>query len=180
MSDVTGPPSNVPSACQPAIAEIWLEHKLLEKDVKQLEIMSEKLSDTIIKIQEMNSNLCTLIKLHEDWHDRHDKDQEISENTLVKLAEKIEALNKETHEKINTNDQIITEKFDIMKKELSDHRISSEPLLQTLRGETQEEKDRRATIKDLEHWKWMIVGGAIVMGILFGHLSWDFLAKLFR
>jgi hypothetical protein len=142
MPDIVSHPE-----CQQAVSVIRLDQKLLEKDVHQLNIMGERLTDAVNKIQEMNSNLCALIKIHADKHEYH--------------AKADEALDSDLHD--------MEKKIDILEKAFLAPRI-----------ETSEEKELKETIKNLERWKWMIIGGALALGFAFGQIPFDAITKLFH
>jgi predicted RNase H-like nuclease (RuvC/YqgF family) len=78
---------------------------------------------------------------------------------------------KELHSRITTGNREIMDKLDekidaLAKSDREQH--------ETLKKTMDNVKDR---VDILERWRWMIVGGAIVIGYLIGHL--DFFAKLF-
>ena len=133
--------------CQQAVSSLHLDQKLLEKDVHQLSIMGEKLAEAVNKIQEMNTNLCALIKIQAEKHEHHSKADEALDADLIDIAEKLEPL--------RTN--------------------ASAPKV-----ETAEEKEVRDSLNDLQRWKWMIIGGALALGFVFGGVTFDTLAKFFH
>lgn len=131
--------------CQQAVSSLRLDHKLLEKDVVQLNSVSERLTDAVNKIQEMNSNLCALIKIHAEKHEHHVKAAEALDDDIAMVDQKLE---------------------------------SFEKTFNAPHVDTEEEKALKKTLKELERWKWMIIGGALALGFVFGHLSFDVVAKL--
>ena len=131
--------------CQQAVSGLRLDHKLLEKDVHQLSIMGDRLTDAVNKIQEMNSNLCALIKIHTEKHEHHSETAKALDEDFNHLAEKFNQLHNYVNEPIEDSDEY---------------------------------KSIKKTVAELERWKWMIIGGAIALGFVFGHLSFDFLSKL--
>lgn len=79
---------------------------------------------------------------------------------------------KELHSRITTGNREIMEKLDQKIDELA----KSDKEQHTSLKSTMEEVKSRVDV--LERWRWMIVGGAIVVGYLLGHS--DFVLKFFK
>ena len=79
---------------------------------------------------------------------------------------------KELHSRITTGNREITDHID---RKIDDLAKNDEDQHNTMGKKIDSMKDR---IDMLERWKWMIVGGAIVLGYLMGHL--DFFAKFLK
>jgi len=79
---------------------------------------------------------------------------------------------KELHSRITTGNREITDHID---RKIDDLARSDEDQHMAMGKKIDGMKDR---IDMLERWKWMIVGGAIVLGYLMGHL--DFFAKFLK
>jgi predicted nucleic acid-binding Zn-ribbon protein len=79
---------------------------------------------------------------------------------------------KELHSRITTGNREITDHIDrkiddLAKSDEEQHTVMSKKI-----------DGLGSRIELLERWKWMIVGGAIVLGYLMGHL--DFFAKFLK
>ena len=79
---------------------------------------------------------------------------------------------KELHSRITTGNREITDHID---KKIDDLAKNDEDQHNIMGKKIDGMKER---IDMLERWKWMIVGGAIVLGYLMGHL--DFFAKFLK
>jgi len=79
---------------------------------------------------------------------------------------------KDLHSRITTGNREITDHID---RKIDDLARSDEDQHTVMGKKIDGMKDR---IDMLERWKWMIVGGAIVLGYLMGHL--DFFAKFMK
>lgn len=91
------------------------------------------------------------------------------EEVNVKLA-KIIALHELKHE--NAEDDI---------KEL-EGRIEAQSLIKTTTTTTMmtsTEQDAKKTLDQLNKWKYMIIGGALVVGWILAHLKWSVILQLF-
>ena len=79
---------------------------------------------------------------------------------------------KELHSRITTGNREILEKFE---EKIDALAKSDKEQHETLKKSMDNVKER---VDVLEKWRWMIVGGAIVIGYLMGHL--DFFAKFLK
>ena len=55
------------------LSEVKLQVGLLNKDIQHTNLLCDKLSESIEKIQEMNMNLVKMIALHDNKHEQHEK-----------------------------------------------------------------------------------------------------------
>lgn len=90
---------------------------------------------------------------------------------------------KEVHSRITTGNREIMDKIDDMDNRLDAKLNASAIMAKQQHHEIQIEiqadiKEITKRVDVLENWRWMIVGGAIVMGYLIGHL--DFFAKFLK
>ena len=79
---------------------------------------------------------------------------------------------KELHSRITTGNREIMDKLDEKIDELAKSDREQHEALKSAMDKVKERVDI------LERWRWMIVGGAIVIGYLMGHL--DFFAKFLK
>ena len=135
------------------ISEIKTQIALLEQDAKsaeqihnKLEIAIEKLTDITISLKSMLIQQETKLAKAEET----DNDIFISlETRQVKWDNDL----KELHSRITTNS-----------RELREHQIQSEgKMLSELRN-LRHQLDNRVAV--LEKWRWIIVGGSIIIGLM--------------
>ena len=79
---------------------------------------------------------------------------------------------KELHSRITTTTREITDHIDTKIDELAKNDADQHKSMAI------KIDDMKSRVDILERWKWMIVGGAIVLGYLMGHL--DFFAKFIK
>jgi molecular chaperone GrpE (heat shock protein) len=106
----------------------------------------------------------------------------IDAERVAKLEAQVEAIKddvcevkadiKEIHSRITTGNREIMDKLDdkidsLAKSDAEQHK--------SLKGTMEEVKSR---VDVLEKWRWMIVGGAVVLGYVLGHL--EIFAKFFN
>lgn len=84
---------------------------------------------------------------------------------------------KELHSRITTGNREIVDKIEAMDKRLENKLNKSADAAreqhQEIQKEIQQDVEKISNRVDvLERWRWMIVGGAIVVGYLIGHIDW--------
>ena len=145
--------------------EIQTKIALLEKDAntgeqihRRLEIAIDKLSDCAISLKGM------LAQQEQKLTKAEQTDEDIFITLEARRKEWDNDL-KELHSRITTNT-----------KELREHQIQSENnMLNELRHMRQQLSER---VGVLEKWRWLIIGGSIIIGLMMSNPSgnlWDFL-----
>ena len=145
--------------------EIQTKIALLEKDAetgekihRRLEIAIDKLSDCAISLKGMLAQ----------QEQKLTKAEQTDEDIFITLESRRKEWDndlKELHSRITTNT-----------KELREHQIQSENnMLNELRHMRQQLSER---VGVLEKWRWLIIGGSIIIGLMMSNPSgnlWDFL-----
>jgi small-conductance mechanosensitive channel len=138
------------------VHELELKVGLLGKDVEQTDRLCEKLSESIAKIQELNVNLMQMITLHEQRHEQHEKVEAEVKNDI-----------KDLHDRIDQVERHISARIDALRNDLMNHK--------------QQDKGRiPEMLAEIEKYKWMILGGALALGWLIGHVDLTMLGKLLK
>lgn len=83
---------------------------------------------------------------------------------------------KELHSRITTGNREILDKIDSldkrMDKKMTDSAVAAKQQHEAIQKEIQQDVDKITNRVDtLEKWRWMIVGGAIVLGYVVGHID---------
>jgi chromosome segregation ATPase len=145
---------------------------VLKHEVSQIGQLFTKLDNALDKLGDVASNITKLLAVHEEkigMSERIDRELfELVEKRRVEMAEDI----KEIHSRIST-----------IQRELSDeiteteHKIISalDDLKKTLK-ETKTEHDTNNTsisnrLAELEKWRWVLLGGGTVIGLLLSKLN---------
>lgn len=128
---------------------------LLEKDIQQTNRVLDKLSESIEKIQEMNDTMIRMISLHEHRHEQHEKVEK-------DLKEDI----KDLHDRIDQVERHISERIDALRNDLMHHKKDDNVVGNTL--------------KEIDRYKWMILGAAIAVGWIIGNVNLGVLGTLFK
>ncbi len=138
------------------IHELEMRVGLLGKDVEQTDRLCEKLSESIAKIQELNVNIMQMITLHEQRHEQHEKVES-------DLKEDI----KDLHDRIDQVERHISARIDALRNDLINHK--------------QQDKGRvPEMLAEIDKYKWMILGAAIAIGWIIGHVDIQVLGTLFK
>ena len=137
------------------IHEVELKIGLLGKDVEQTDRLCSKLSESIEKLQEVNVNIMRMITLHEQRHEQHEKvEKEVKDDI------------KDLHDRIDQVERHISERIDALRNDLMAHR--------------KEDNVIGNTLKEIDKYKWMILGAAIAVGWIIGNVNLGVLGTLFK
>ena len=147
--------------------QIEMKVGLLEKDIQQTNQVYEKLSESIEKIQEMNDTMIRMITIHEQRHEHHAKAEENLKEDIKELHSRITTVSRELHERIDQVERHITQRLDDLRIELIKHAKNDPNRLSN-------------TLQEIDRYKWMILGGAIALGWLFGNINLGALGTLIK
>jgi len=127
---------------------------LLEKDAQSAELIHQRLEVAIEKLTDITVSLKSMLIQQET---KLAKAEETDNDIFITLESRRKEWDndlKELHSRITTNT-----------RELREHTISSEKrLLMEMRAIRGELSNR---VGILEKWRWIIIGGAIVVGLIF-------------
>ena len=147
--------------------DIELKVGLLNKDVEMTDRLCSKLSESITKIQELNINIMQMITLHEQRHEIHEKVETEFKEDIKELHSRITTVNREIHERIDQVERHISERIDALRSDLANHKKSDEPKVTQI-------------LKEMDRYKWMILGAAIVIGWILGNVNLGVLGTLIK
>ena len=147
---------------------IEMKVNLLEKDIQQTNQVCDKLSESIEKIQEMNATMIRMITIHEQRHENHEKAEENLKDDIKELHSRITTVSREIHDRIDQVERIITDRLDALRGDLFRHK--------------QEDNGNKIgdTLKEIDRYKWMILGAAIAVGWIIGNVNLGVLGTLFK
>ena len=147
--------------------DIELKVGLLNKDVEMTDRLCSKLSESITKIQELNINIMQMITLHEQRHEIHEKVETEFKEDIKELDSRITTVNREIHERIDQVERHISERIDALRSDLANHKKNDEPRVTQI-------------LKEMDRYKWMILGAAIVIGWILGNVNLGVLGTLIK
>ena len=148
--------------------DVELKVGLLEKDVQQTDRLCENLSESINKLQEVNANILRMITIHEHRHEQHERAETEVKDDIKELHSRITTVNREIHERIDEVERHISERIDALRSDLIQHK--------------KEEGGNMVgdTLKEIDKYKWMILGAAIAIGWIIGNVNLGVLGTLFK
>ena len=122
------------------------EIELLKREVSDMKQIHVRLDTAIEKIADVSSSLHTIMAVHEE-----------------KLVKQEEALN-EQEEQLRENIQLLHSRITTNAKETTQHMSEMERRLQDEFIKLRHDLNSRVGV--LEKWRWLIIGGAIVVGFV--------------
>ena len=148
--------------------DVEMKVGLLQKDVQQSEKLCEKLSESISKLQEVNANILRMITIHEHRHEQHERAEIELKDDIKELHSRITTVNREIHERIDEVERHISERIDALRSDLIQHKKEEGG---NVVGDT---------LKEIDKYKWMILGAAIAIGWIIGNVNLGVLGTLFK
>ena len=148
--------------------DVEMKVGLLEKDVQQTDRLCEKLSESINKLQEVNANILRMITIHEHRHEQHERAESEVKDDIKELHSRITTVNREIHERIDEVERHISERIDALRSDLIQHKKEEGG---NVVGDT---------LKEIDKYKWMILGAAIAIGWIIGNVNLGVLGTLFK
>ena len=135
------------------MAELETKVKLLEKEIHDRKGVFQRLDIAIEKLTDVSNSINRMLAVHEEKIARQEEaifDAEgLIETRRIELTTKIDDL----HSRITTNTKEIMTAATLQHKEHTDD-------IQKLRN------DLTTRVGVLEKWRWLIIGGSIVVGFL--------------
>lgn len=156
---------------QQDINDLKLEIGLLKKDNEQLVTITNKLSDSIEKIQELNGNLLRMLALHDQKHEGHVRTENELKEDIKELHSRITTVTRELYDKIGLTEKHLSDKIDALRVELNSHRESDKG---------KESVKVSEILKEIDKYKWMFFGAAVSIGWIIGNVNLGVLGTLFK
>lgn len=153
------------------INDLKLEIGLLKKDNEQLVSVTNKLSDTMEKIQEMNGNLVRMLALHDQKHENHVRNENEIKEDIKELHSRITTVTRELYEKVGLTEKNLSDKIDDLRIELNSHREKDAKQQSTKLPEV---------LAEIDKYKWMLFGAAAAIGWIIGNVNLTVLGTLFK
>ena len=135
------------------MTELETKVKLLEKEMHDRKGVFQRLDIAIEKLTDVSNSINRMLAVHEEKITRQEDAildaEELIETRRIELTVKIDEL----HSRITTNTK------EIMSAATAQHKEHTKEI-QKLRN------DLTARVGVLEKWRWLIIGGSIVIGFL--------------
>ena len=148
------------------LEKIKTEIALLKKDAKTGELIHQRLEVAVDKLTEITISLKGMLIQQEQKISKAEQTDDDIFITLESRRKEWDNDLKELHSRITTNT-----------RELREHQIQSE---QTMLNELRSMKTQLSErVGVLEKWRWLIIGGSIIIGLMMSNPSgniWEFLS----
>jgi chromosome segregation ATPase len=152
------------------INDIKLQVGLLKRDNEMVMGITNKLSESIDKIQEMNSNLLRMISLHDQKHDNHIRTETELKEDIKDLHSRISTVNRELLDKIDEVEKHLASKLDLLRVELKQHEDN----------ESEKRSNGPSLSQEIEKYKFAIIAIAVTLGWIIGNIDLALLGKFFK
>ena len=128
------------------MADLNTEVQLLKKEVSDMKMIYSRLDKAIEKISDVSNSINRMLAVHEE---------KISQQEEAQIRSEQDTNNdiKELHSRISTNTRELMNLMSEQHKEQTDKM-------------TKLEKELQGRVGVLEKWRWIIIGGSIVVGFL--------------
>ena len=138
----------------------------IETEVGVLKSVVSKLDTSIEKITQVSGDISKILAVHEQRLDGLDKMSDQRTDEIKELHSRITTGNREIMDKIGDMESRLDQKLQAGAKAAKEQHESIQKEIQV---DIKAIADR---VDILERWRWMIVGGAIVIGFIIGNSGW--------
>lgn len=173
---------------------------VIENEFSSIYNMSSRFERALDKLTEVSSSLKEMLAVHESKLKEHDKTDTMLlksmadhkseyEDQVEHLNQRVEKMGDELRQQIKSE---IVSYGAIIKEGMADLKLSHQRFLESHQLFVKEMEQRFKEINEshtkkierledrlakLEHWRWLLIGGALVIGVLGD--KWDAIAKFF-
>ena len=128
------------------MTELETEVELLKKEVSNMKLIFDRLDKAILKISDVSNSINRMLAVHEEKISQQEEAQ-------VRSDAEFSSNIKELHSRISTNNRELMTLMSEQHKEQTDKMVKLEVELQ-------------GRVGVLEKWRWIIIGGSIVLGFI--------------
>jgi len=156
------------------------EVAVLKSDVNRMTSLFSRLDTAIEKMGDVSNNIAKMLAVHEERLSKQDDIDEELFSLVEKRRQEIQGDIKELHSRITT-----------VSRELSDDITETEQRLMTAmtygtseikkciteetKAVTEQQAELEKRVAELERWKWLIMGGSVVLGAFTHEIVAEFL-----
>ena len=122
------------------ITDIKIQLESLRKEVENVNTINSRIDTAIDKLTDVSTSIKSMLAVHEEKISQQEKIDEVIFNKIRERADEIAKINKDLTENINLTEKRLMCELKSLKNDLSDR------------------------VGVLEKYRWLILGGAIVIG----------------
>lgn len=147
----------------------------LETKVAVMEDAISRYEDAIAKLVEVSQDLKQMLAVHEIRHQERERAEMALKNEIDKenniLHGRINDLSRDTKKELDSQYEEIMKTLKAMREENCQHHKKVEDSITDLKiDEISPLKNRLAS---LERWRWLLVGGGIVLAAILANIPWQ-------
>jgi chromosome segregation ATPase len=148
------------------VRELTRDVTVLQSDMKQMGSFSGRIDTAIEKLSNVSGDLKSMLAVHEEKLSRAEiSDEQLSDLIEVRRQEILTDI-KDLHSRINSQSKELREAIqDTMKSAKAGHNEIRDEI-----GKMKNKIEDRVGV--LEKWRWLIIGGAILLTFLIQHMEW--------
>jgi len=156
------------------------EVAVLKSDVSRMTSLFSRLDTAIERMGDVSNNIAKMLAVHEERLSKQDDIDEELFSLVERRRQEIQGDIKELHSRITT-----------VSRELSDDLTETEQRLMTAmtygtseikkciteetKAITEQQSEMEKRVAELERWKWLIMGGSVVLGVISHEILAEFL-----
>ena len=137
----------------------------LKADVRASNQIHQRLDDAIVRLTDISSSIKSMLAVHDEKINRVDTSQEDLYSTFETRRREWELDLKELHSRISTQGRELREAIQdttmVGERQYKEHAEAMRKINETL--------NKRVGI--LEKWRWLIIGGAILLGFIIQNME---------
>ena len=148
------------------VRELTKDVTVLQSDMKQMGTFSGRIDAAIEKLANVSGDLKSMLAVHEEKLSRAEQlDDQLSDLIEVRRQEILNDI-KDLHSRINSQSKELREAIqDTMKSAKTGHNEIRDEI-----GKMKSKIEDRVGV--LEKWRWLIIGGAILLTFLIQNMEW--------
>lgn len=142
---------------------------VLESDVNRMTSFFQKLDTAIEKMGEMSNSISRMLAVHEERLNKHDDINEELFTLVENRRQEIQGDIKELHSRITTVSRELSDDINETEQRLMaamTHGMTDikKCITEETKITTELNKAVEQRVSELERWKWLVMGGSIVLG----------------
>lgn len=148
---------------------IETEVAVLKSDLARTTILFDRLDTAIEKMSDVSNNIARMLAVHEERLNKQDLTNEEIHTLVERRKQELQGDIKELHSRITTVSRELSDDINETEQRLIDamHTGMSD-IKRCITEETKiisdQQLDLEKRVADLERWKWLVMGGSVVVG----------------
>jgi len=156
------------------------EVAVLKSDVNRMTSLFSRLDAAIEKMGDVSNNIAKMLAVHEERLNKQDDIDEELFSLVEKRRQEIQGDIKELHSRITTvsrdmSDDLTETEQRLMTAMTYGHSEIKKCITEEHKAITEQQAELEKRVVELERWKWLIMGGSVVLGAISHQLIGEFL-----